>query len=180
MVTIRQRLLFGISAAVVWTVIILVMSYVKLGRWLEYHFFPSSGIEELLWMYGIAALLWTTTRRLDIHIEKQYIKHYIWLFGLKLGVKRPIGKVEKIFINRQKTKEYVYIPNNFYRNRPLEFSGYDYWAFLNFADGEKIKIKSQRNKDSLIKNLKQYNRILKTVIIDTTTDPPEEVSSGNL
>lgn len=177
MITIRQRLLFGISAAVVWSVIILVMSYVKIGRWVEYHFFPPSAIGDLLWMYGIAAFLWTTTWRLDIHIERRYTKHYVWLFGLKLGVKRPIGEVEKIFINRQKTKEYVYIPNNFYRNRPLEFSGYDYWAFLKFTDGEKIKIKSQRNKDSLIKNLKRYNRILKTVIIDTTTDPPEEVSS---
>jgi hypothetical protein len=45
------------------------------------------------------------------------------------------------------------------------------------TDGEKIKIKSQKDKGSLIKNLKQYNRILKTVIIDTTTDPPEVVDS---
>lgn len=177
MITIRQRLLFGISGAVVWSVIILVMSYVKIDRWVEYHFFPSSAIGDLLWMYGIAACLWTTGWRLDIHVEKHYIKEYLWVFGLKLGFKKPLGEIEKIFINSQKTKEYVYFPSAMTDNQSVGFSGYEYWAFLKFTDGEKMKIKSQANKESLIKNLKQYNRILKTVIYDTTTDPPEQINS---
>jgi hypothetical protein len=168
MVTIRQRLLLGISLAVVWTVIILILGLKEIGRWLEYQYYPAPDLNIILWIIGISVFLWTTSFRVDIHMEKRYIKHYLWVLGLKLGIKKPLGEIEKIFVNRQIMKDYVVNESYIFRN--------DYWAFLKLTDGEKIKIKSQRNKESLIKNLKRYNRILKTVIIDTTTDPPEEVS----
>jgi hypothetical protein len=169
MVTIRQRLLFGISAAVVWSVIILILSLKEIWRWLEYEYYSAPEPNIILWIIGISVFLWTTSFRVDIHVEKRYIKHYLWVFGLKLGIKKPLGEIEKIFINRQLMKDRVDDYYYIFRN--------EYWAFLKLTDGEKIKIKSQKDKGSLIKNLKQYNRILKTVIIDTTTDPPEVVDS---
>ena len=169
MITIRLRLLFGISAAVVWSVIILILSLKEIWRWLEYPYSPAPDLNMMLWIIGISVFLWTTRFRVDIHVDKGYIKHYLWVLGLKLGIKKPLGEIEKIFINRQLMKDHVDDYYYIFRN--------EYWAFLKFTDGEKIKIKSQRNKESLIRNLKRYNRILKTVIIDTTTDPPEIINS---
>ncbi len=168
MVTIRQQRIFGLTAASVWTVFILIMSFKEIGRWMDYQYLPSFDIYMMLGAYGIAAFLWTTHYGVVIHMKKRYIKRYLNVFGLKLGFKEPLREIEKIFINRQLIRQYM--------NYTFDRDSYQYWAFLKLADGEKIKIKSQVNKGVLIKRLRQYNRILKTVIIDTTTDPPEQVS----
>lgn len=169
MVTIRQQRIFGLTAASVWTVFILIMSFKEIGRWMDYQYLPSFDIYMMLGAYGIAAFLWTTHYGVVIHMKKRYIKRYLNVFGLKLGFKEPLREIEKIFINRQLIRQYM--------NYTFDRDSYQYWAFLKLADGEKIKIKSQVNKGVLIKRLRQYNRILKTVIIDTTTDPPEVVDS---
>ena len=94
---------------------------------------------------------------------------YRWVLGFKFGKKEKFDSIEKLFINKINLVADVYkyspvvVPNS------SEVRSSLYKCFIKFGNGEKMLLDSDEDKDKLINRLKEYNKILKTTLYDTTT-----------
>lgn len=94
---------------------------------------------------------WFATDLLIIDLEENKIFNGTWVMGFKFGQITPVSSIEKIFINRIKTKQTVYSLAN---NRNVS-TNYEYHAYLKLDTGDKFFMVSHPLADRIIKKSKQ-------------------------
>ncbi|WP_425390347.1 hypothetical protein [Ekhidna sp.] len=85
---------------------------------------------------GIASILpaiWFASYIIIINEEKKTIFDGIWTMGRKFGAIKKYDTIEKIFINKVKTKQTMYSLSN----RQNIVSNHEFQAFIKLDDGEK-------------------------------------------
>ena len=115
----------------------------------------------------VAVGLWTAREIVVVDFHKKIIGEGHWILGLSSLEKTRFSELEKIFINRVKSTTRM---NHLIGS--ADITDYVYKAFLKTAEGEKFEIATGSDKDKVIRKLKEYNKVLKTVIIDSTLPEP--------
>jgi hypothetical protein len=111
----------------------------------------------------------TSRNFLVLSMQDNTYWEYRWVLGFKFGKKEKFDSIEKLFINKIKLVADVYkyspvvVPNS------SEVRSSLYKCFIKFGNGEKMLLDSDEDKDKLINRLKEYNKVLKTTLYDTTS-----------
>ena len=117
-------------------------------------------MDQLPQPYSIAAAIalsalvpaaWFATDLLKIDLEANKIFNGAWVMGFKFGKETPITSIEKIFINRIKTKQTIYSLAN---NKNVS-THYKYQSYLKLSTGEKFFMVSHPSKNRMIEKSKQ-------------------------
>lgn len=115
----------------------------------------------------IAVVIWVIKKVLVVDMDKQEIREGFWIFGNIYLDKYKFPGLEKIFINRVNS-----VQTFRQLTRTIDIHHQHYKAFLKTADGEKICIGEDADKDKLIAEVKAHNTVLKTVIFDNSLVEP--------
>ncbi len=78
--------------------------------------------------------LWFSYNIIVIDMEKKEIFDGVWTMGKRLGTPIPFNRIEKIFINRIKTKQTMYSLSN----KQNILVDHEFRAYLKLDNGEKI------------------------------------------
>jgi len=117
------------------------------------------GLQVYFILNLIAAAIWTGKEIVVVDMNKQEIGEGFRVLGITYLDKEKFSGLEKIFINRVNTSQtFTHLAGSTAIHDEL------YKAFLKTAEGEKICIGEDRDKDKLIARLNTYNTVLKTVI----------------
>lgn len=115
----------------------------------------------------IALGIWTGKEIVIVDFAKQEIGEGFRILGLTHLDKTRFSGLEKIFINRVHTGEIFR-----HLTRTMDIHHENFKAFLKTTGGDKICIGMHRDKEVLIRRLRQYNARLRTTILDTTSTQP--------
>ena len=118
---------------------------------------------------AIAMAIWTGKDLVVIDFDKGTIGDGFRILGITYLDKSNFTGIEKIFINRINMVE-TFRP----LTRSVDIHHVNYKAFLKTFEGEKICVGISIDKDKLIEKLRDYNKVLKVNIFDTT-QPQESV-----
>lgn len=103
-----------------------------------------------------------------ISIEVQEGKYQIFnsLFGLRFGSRFKLKRIEKIYLNQNQVKSKMYSAHTAtgYTSEDTSYDGY-----LKFIDGEKIYLKSDKQKKDIDTELKSLAQHLNTEYYDNTS-----------
>ena len=94
---------------------------------------------------------WFAAEILIIDLESNEIFNGTWIMGFKFGKVSPITSIDKIFINRVKTKQTIYSLAN---NKNIS-THHEYRAFLKLATGEKFFMVSHPDKRRIVEKCQQ-------------------------
>ena len=78
--------------------------------------------------------LWFATDVIIINEENKTIFDGVWTMGRKLGKPIKYQAIEKIFINKVKTRQTMYSLSN----QQNVITNHEYWAFIKMDNGEKF------------------------------------------
>lgn len=105
-----------------------------------------------------------TGRQGIVFSETDYSEYYSFITFIRFSRKKSMKPVEKIFINASKVSQKVNtMVTTGITTRNIEYSGY-----LKFEDGNKLYLKSRKNKESLIEELQALSDFLNTQLEDRT------------
>ena len=119
-----------------------------------------ASIQQLAWPYSIAFAMvlstlapavWFATNILIINMEEREIFNGVWVMGFKFGRITPVTSIEKVFVNRIKTKQTMYS----LANSKSILTNYEYRSFLKLASGEKFFMVSHPRKERIIEKSQQ-------------------------
>lgn len=164
---VRHRKSFVFSASIRWAAILITLIFlfflVKNSHALE----DSSQWNVFAILIVAAFILWSTRQFVEIDVAQRWVHHYISIAGLKIGRKDRFEGIEKIYINRRKYSQGSYI---FPRSIVNEIQyGFFFQSYVKFSDGDKIELAAHRDKDILVDQLTEMNRVLQTEIYDNTS-----------
>jgi hypothetical protein len=129
-------------------------------------FFDVSPLVYLI-MNLIAVVIWTGKEVVVVDFAKQEIGEGFRILGLTHLDRTKFSGLEKIFINRVHTGETFR-----HLTRTMDIHHVNFKAFLKTTNGDKICVGIHRDKEVLIRRLRQYNARLRTSIFDTTSTEP--------
>jgi hypothetical protein len=110
----------------------------------------------------ITFIIFTGHYGLEIDFTKKTFKNYSSFLGLKFGKRKTFDAVEKIFINSRNIRESLHSR----ANNPGNFRYIEYKSFLKFSNGRKISLISRKNKEKLLKQMRNIAKDLKAEIVD--------------
>ncbi|MBN8576162.1 MAG: hypothetical protein J0L66_04435 [Cytophagales bacterium] len=101
----------------------------------------------------------------EINLVQKTYREYT-SFGLfKTGKFHPYDSVEKIFINSSRESQKMYTAHTLHSST---FKSIYYNAYLKFANGEKIHLKKETDKEVLIQKLKPLSKAVEIEIVDNS------------
>jgi hypothetical protein len=128
------------------------------------------------WTFGICNILaiavWTAREIVIIDFETQTIKEGFTVLWINFVSKSRYSGFEKIFINSVATSG---VFRHIAGEKTIRDKGYK--AFLKTYEGEKFCIAVQRDKDTLMEKLGEYNRLIGTEVVDNTETPTQSMAS---
>ncbi len=89
--------------------------------------------------------LWFSYQVIIIDMEKKELFDGIWTMGKRLGSSTSFNGIEKIFINRIKTKQTMYSLSN----KQNVLASYEYRAYIKLDSGEKFFLISHPIKEEI-------------------------------
>ncbi|WP_436515238.1 hypothetical protein [Ekhidna sp. To15] len=110
-------------------VVLVVVLTIKLMDWLPE---PWSILTAML-ICTILPALWFATKVIIINADKKTIFDGVWTMGRKLGKPVKYQAIEKIFINKVKTKQTMYSLSN----QQNIIANHEYRAYLKLDNGDK-------------------------------------------
>lgn len=131
------------------------------------------GVSPLVYIISnlIAVAAWTAKDIVIIDGEKREVGEGFKVLGFGHFDWTKYSGIEKIFINRTNSAQTFR-----HLTRTIDIHHTDYKAFLKTYEGDKICVGISKDKDQLIKRMKEYNTDLKTTIFDSTSGVAIEVS----
>lgn len=115
-----------------------------------------------LFVSFLIAAAWSASYLLVIDMEEKKIFDGVWVMGIKLGAEMPFTHIEKIFINKIKTKQTFYSALG---NQPATLSNAEYQSYVKTDEGRKVALVTHRNRSKIIEKV--------TYIIDKLGLPSE-------
>jgi len=93
-------------------------------------------------------LVVTTHYRIEIDFGRNTYHDYTWIFGIKSGEKGHFDHIEYIFINKNKVSQTM-------GNRAISstITRYDYNGYLKFSETQKIHLRSDERKATLVRHM---------------------------
>ena len=165
--TMRSVLVIKKDLSPTWVKIIGVMIFLAtLYKIISLTFF-TVGLHVYLIMNLLAVVIWVVKKFLVVDMDNREIREGFWILGNIYLDKYKFTGLEKIFINRVNSVQAFR-----QLTRTIDIHHQHYKAFLKTADGEKICIGEDADKDKLIAEVKAYNTVLKTVIFDNSLVEP--------
>ena len=113
---------------------------------------------------GISVL--SASEGTEIDPAGKTFREYNAFLSMRIGNKQPYSAIEKIFINAGQVSRKIYTAHTL---NSSTFRTVEYNAFLKLADGRKILLASDKNKERLLKRFSEVAMKLDTVLTDTTT-----------
>ncbi|CAN5269055.1 hypothetical protein BH23BAC1_BH23BAC1_37440 [soil metagenome] len=110
----------------------------------------------------ISLVIFTGHYGLEIDFTNKTFMSYASFLGIKSGKRKTFDAVEKIFINSRNIRETLHSRSNYSGN----FRYIEYKSFLKFSNGRKIGLISRKNKDKLLKQIRNIAKDLKAEIVD--------------
>lgn len=95
-----------------------------------------------------AVLVVTTHYRIEVDFGRGTYRDYTWILGIKSGEKAHFDHIEYIFINKNKVSQTM-------GNRAVSttIQRYDYNGYLKFSETQKIHLRSDESKTTLLRHM---------------------------
>jgi hypothetical protein len=133
-------------------------------------FSPQMIAGAILLIAGIIIL--STHYRIEIDYTKRQYAEYVFLIGVKTGVKRnPFAAIEYVFIKKVRVSQTL---NSRVSSTTIQKVQYD--GFLKFSEDNKVHLMALENKGTLLKKLRAIASKLNLKILDYSNENPVDVN----
>ena len=110
------------------------------------------GIVVAILISFLLPALWFSYDILVINTNEKTIFSGVWLMGLKIGNTKKFNLIEKIFVNKVKTRQTMYAYHSYNKHTAR---GIEYHAYLKLDNDGKIFLMGRKNKEDLHEKLKK-------------------------
>jgi hypothetical protein len=107
----------------------------------------------------------TAHYRLKVDFGRGTYFDYSWVLGFKMGERGRFERIEYIYINKNKVSQTVRV-----RVASTSFDRYDYNGYLKFSENQKIHLRSDANKKTVVRHMEVLAAKLKCQIRDYSED----------
>lgn len=113
----------------------------------------------------VSLIIFTGSSGIELNAEKNKYREYLSFLFIKTGRMLPFPGAERMYVNRVKVSQKMYTA---YTSQSSVFSSVEFDAYLKLANGDKIHLHSNRNKDKLMRVVTPLASYLNMSIDDNT------------